>query len=261
MVQIFALVTNDGKVGKIHFESRLHKFAWRARKSLRNAALRLRGVDPLLPKGVADADFARLRLLEGRYSLGRRAECRARADLVRDPVDRFISDYSFRVDRGCIGRPAKRKRHAFWTYDVDARFVDHVYANRAWNEINLQCRYLGGEDVFDRGQARRRDERVFLTEPSNRLNDFLLLLRPVLRPEFEASAPPRRRRSEPVGPRRHHPPETLEGPWSPEDQLLFNYVSRVFNDISSRGGESNSPFPRLAGRKRTNAQPARPSGA
>jgi len=50
------LVARDGRVGKI-FANRLHMLAWRARQSMRCAAFRLRGVEPLLPKGVARADL------------------------------------------------------------------------------------------------------------------------------------------------------------------------------------------------------------
>ena len=212
-------------------------------QSLRNAALRLRGVDPLLPKGVADADFARLRLLEGHYALGDELNV-GRAPIylatVRDPVDRFLSDYYFRVDQRANWPAGKRERHAFWTYDVD-RFVDHVYARRAWNEINRQCRYLGGEDSFAAAK-RVVDERVFLAAPSNRLNDFLLLLRPVLglnstQAPLSNVGAARRAKAPPSA-------ETLAKIWAmvAEDQLLFDYVSRVFDDLV-RAAASDSPFP------------------
>lgn len=225
------LVVNDGKVAKIH-ESRLRKFAWGAGKSLRNAALRLRGVDPLLPKGVARADLARLLLLEGHYALGDELKL-GRKPLylatVRDPVDRFLSDYYYRFDQRANWPAGKRERHAFWTYDVD-RFVDHVYARRAWNEINLQCRYLGGEDNFAAAK-RAVDERVFLAAPSNRLNDFLQLLRPVL--DLNSTQAPlsnvgtaRRAKAPPSA-------ETLAKirAMVAEDQLLFDYVSAAFDAL------------------------------
>jgi hypothetical protein len=236
------LVTNDGKVGKIH-ESRLRKFAWGARKSLRYVAQRLRGVDPLLPRGVARADLARLRLLEGHYALGDELKV-GREPIylaaVRDPVDRFLSDYYYRFDQRASWPAGKRERHAFWTYDVD-RYVDHVYARRAWNEINLQCRYLGGEDNF--AAARRAvDERVFLAAPSSRLNEFLQLLRPVL--DLSSSQAPRSN----VGTARRGkaPPlaETLAKirEMVAEDQLLFDYVSRAFDDLF-RAATSDLPLP------------------
>jgi hypothetical protein len=225
------LETNDGKVAKIH-ESRLRKFAWGARKSLRDVAQRLRGVDPLLPKGVARADLARLRLLEGHYALGDELKVGREPiylTAVRDPVDRFLSDYYYRFDQRANWPVGKRERHAFWTYDVD-RFVDHVYARRAWNEINLQCRYLGGEDNFAAAK-RAVDERVFLAAPSNRLNDFLQLLRPVL--DLNSTQAPlsnvgtaRRAKAPPSA-------ETLAKirAMVAEDQLLFDYVSAAFDAL------------------------------
>jgi hypothetical protein len=235
------LVVNDGKVAKIH-ESRLRKFAWGARKSLRNTALRLRGVDPLLPKGVARSDLMRLLLLEGHYALGDELKVGREPiylSTVRDPVDRFLSDYYYRIDQRANWPAGKRERHAFWTYDVD-RFVDHVYARRAWNEINLQCRYLGGEDNFVAAK-RAVDERVFLAAPSNRLNEFLQLLRPVL--DLTSTQAPRSN----VGTARRAktPPsaETLAKirQMVGEDQLLFEYVSRAFDDVC-RAATSGPPL-------------------
>jgi hypothetical protein len=236
------LVTNDGKVGKIH-ESRLHKVAWRARNSIHNAALRLLGVDPLLPKGVARADLGRMRLLEGHYALGDELKVGRKPvylTTLRDPVDRFLSDYYYRFDQRARWPAGKRERHAFWTYDVD-RFVDHVYARRAWNEINLQCRYLGGEDSFAAAK-RAVDDRVFLAAPSSRLNEFLQLLRPVL--ELNSTQAPR---SNVGAARRAKAPPSAETfarirEMVAEDQLLFDYVSRAFDDLF-RAAANHSPLP------------------
>jgi hypothetical protein len=234
------LETNDGKVGKIH-ESRLRKFAWRARKSLRNAALRLRGVDPLLPKSVARADFARLRLLGGHYALGEEPKLGREPvylTAVRDPVDRFLSDYYYRIDQRSTRPAGRRERHAFWTYDVD-RFVDHVYARRAWNEMNLQCRYLGGVATFAAAK-RAVDDRVFLAAPSNRLNEFLQLLRPVL--DLSSTQAPRSNVGRARQGKAPPSPETLAKirEMVSEDQLLFDYVSRAFDDLFRKA--SDDPF-------------------
>jgi len=148
---------------------------------------------------------------------------------VRDPVDRFLSDYYYRNDQRTSWPAGKRERHAFWTYDID-RFVDHVYAQRAWNQINVQCRYLGGEDNFAAAK-RAVDERVFLAAPSNRLNEALQLLRPVL--ELNSTQAPRRN----VGKtRRASPPPSAETlvkirDMVSEDQRLFDYVSAEFDAL------------------------------
>jgi hypothetical protein len=230
------LLARDGKVGKIH-ATRIGKTIWSVRKHARNLVLRVRGIDQSLPKDYPKANLSQLRLLDGHFSLGN--EPRTGRDpvyltLVRDPVDRFLSDFYYRFDIRARWPEGKRERHKFWTYDVD-RFVDFVYARRRWNELNLQCLYLGRENNF--AAARRAiDNRVFLAAPAHRMDALLELLGPIL--GLKSAAAPRSN----VGRARQGkaPPseETLAKirEMVPEDQRLFEYVSSVFDDVYGKFG-------------------------
>ncbi|MGO9543911.1 MAG: sulfotransferase family 2 domain-containing protein [Rhodomicrobium sp.] len=215
-------------IWKIH-SSRTGKAVWTAWNNARTAGRRLRGIDP----GVKD----RLRLLTGHFRLGaepRTGRTPIYLTLIRDPVDRLLSQYYYRHDARAHSK-GKRDRHEYWLYDID-RFADYVYARREWNEMNLQCRYLSGENNF--AAARRAvDERVFLAAPTHRMNEFLALLGPVLGLDSFAAA-----RSN-IGRTRQGktpPPEKALAKireMVSEDQRLFDYVSRAFDDLYAKSGQ------------------------
>ena len=225
------LLTHKEKIGKIH-PSRVHKAIWAARKRARNSALRLRGFHPLLPKDYPAENLKHLRLLAGHFSLGNEPSIGREPvylTLLRDPVERFLSDYYYRYDIRARWPDGKHERHAFWLYDID-RFVDYVYARRSWNEMNLQCRYIGGENNFA-AAMRAIDNRVFVAAPGHRISECLQLLGPVL--GLQSATVPRSN----VGSARQRkvPPQekTLAKirEMVSEDQRLFDYVSRAFDDI------------------------------
>ena len=231
------IFTRVEKIGKIH-PDRVQKAFWTARKFARNSVLRLRGIHPLMRREHQTLDLNRLRVLTGHFALG--AEPRIGRDpiyvsLVRDPVDRFLSDYYYRFDIRSRWSDRKRERHSFWLYDVD-RFVDFVYARKGWTQTNLQCRYLGGEDNF--GAARKAiDECVFLAAPLSRMKEFFELLRPVL--DFNSIAAHRanigRARQDKAPPSEKSLAKIRE--MVSEDQRLFDYVSEAFDDVYNEFGQ------------------------
>jgi hypothetical protein len=219
------------KIGKIH-PNRLHRLAWTMREELRMAAMRLRGGEPRLAEFHSRAELQRFQLFEGHFALGAEPKISRKPvylTLVREPVDRFLSQYYYAHDLRAKWPEGSRDRHPYWTYDID-RFVDYAYARRRWTDANLQCRLIGGAANF--AAARRAvDDRVFLAAPSQRLDDCLELLQPVL--GLRSTVAPRSN----VGNARQG-----QAPPSPaalakiremtsEDQLLFDYVSRVFDDL------------------------------
>ena len=148
---------------------------------------------------------------------------------MREPVDQFLSAYHWAHDLRAQWPPGQRDRHPFWTYDLD-RFVDYVYARRKWNDTNIQCRFLGGANRFE--PARRAvDERIFLAAPTNRLDDCLELLQPVL--DLKSTVAPRsnvgkaRQGKAPPSPETRAKVEEMTS----EDRRLFEYVSRAFDDL------------------------------
>ncbi len=222
------------KIGKIH-PNRARKIVWETRKFLRNSFARACGADPLLPKDFKPTQLDRLFFLNGHFTLGREPRTSrgpVYVVVVRDPVDRFLSDYYYRFDIRAAWPSGKRERHAFWTYDVD-RFVDYVYRRRSWTETNLQCRYIAGRGDFNEARG-VIDDRVFLAAPSSRLDDLLELLQPVL--QLPSVRAPRAN----IGKARegHAPPsrESLEKirEMVTEDQKLFDYVSAAFDSLYCR---------------------------
>lgn len=222
------------KIGKVH-ASRPHKLVWETKKFLRNAIARAQGVEPLLPKGFTSAQLDRLAILKGHITLG--AEPKTGREpvyvtVVRDPVDRFLSDYYCRFDIRAAWPSGKRERHKFWTYEIDG-FVDYVYKRRSWTDTNLQCRYIGGQDNFEAAKD-AVDKRVFLAAPSNRLDDFLELLRPLL-PALPARAPRAnvgKARLEKAPPSRESLEKIRE--MTADDQRLFDYVAKDFDQVYRR---------------------------
>jgi sulfotransferase famil protein len=221
------LLTRAESIGQV-FPDRFRKFHWSVRKALRESRIRRRGAHPLLPDGVPAARLGELRLLDGHFSLG--AEPKTGREpiyltLVRDPVDRFLSDYYYRSQ----WKEAASERHAYRTYDID-RFVDYVYRRRNWSETNLQCRYLGGRGEFV--PAREAvDGRIFLAAPCDRIDDLLELLGPVL--GIDLGRAPKmnigRARQEKSAPSTETLTKVRE--MVSQDQLLFDYISREFNDL------------------------------
>jgi Sulfotransferase family len=225
------------KIGKIH-PNRLLKGIYGARKFMRHSALRFRGIDPLMRKEHRKLDLTQLRVLHGHITLGKEPKVGRNpvyVTLLRDPVDRFLSDYYYRFDIRAGWPEGKRERHSFWLYDVD-RFVDYVYKRKAWTETNLQCLYLAGVDNFE--AARKAvDECVFLAAPVPRLRDFLQLMGPVL--NMPAPPPPRAN----IGKARQGKQPPSEESLSKiremvsEDQKLFDYVSKAFDDLYAEFGQ------------------------
>jgi hypothetical protein len=219
------------KIGKIH-ANRLRKTIWTARKAARNSILRLRGIHPLMSIEHRNINPDQLRVLHGHVSLGKEPDLGRDPlyiTLVRDPVDRFISDYYFRFDIRASWPEGKRERHGFWLYDID-RFADYVYARKDLSELNLQCRYIGGEDNFAAAK-RAVDDRVFLAAPMQRVNEFLELLTPVL--GLSSSVMPRsnigRARQKKAPPSEETKAKIRE--MVSQDQQLFDYISRTFDDL------------------------------
>ena len=227
------LSTGAEKIGKIH-PNRVHKLWWSARERVREAAMRARGVDPLLRR-CGTAKIEAMRLTAGHFAVGGEPPDSRKPvyiSMVRDPVDRFLSQYYFSHDLRAKWPEGVRERHPWWTYDLD-RFVDFVFSRKRWTVTNVQCLYLGGRDRFE--AARRAiDDRIFLAAPSQRLGECIDLLRPVLNLKTESSA----RVNVGAARQRAAPPsaETLtkiEAMVS-QDRLLFDYVSRTFDDLYRR---------------------------
>ena len=222
------------KIGKIH-PNRPRKFIWETRKFLRSAITRARGHDPLLPKGFRSEQLDRLAILKGHVTLGAEPKTGRQPvyiTVARDPVDRFLSDYYCRFDIRAAWPSGKRERHAFWAYEID-RFVDYVYKRRSWTDTNLQCRYIGGRGDFAAAKD-AIDNRVFLAAPTNRLDGFLELLRPIL-PSLPAHAPRAnvgKARLEKMQPSRESLEKIRE--MVAEDQRLFDYVSKDFDEVYRR---------------------------
>lgn len=225
---IFARVE---KIGKVH-PNRFREAIWIAHKFARNSALRLRGFHPLMRKEHRKLNLDELRVLHGHITLGKEPKTGRKPvylTLLRDPVDRFLSDYYYRFDIRAGWPEGKRLRHAFYSYDVD-RFVDYVYARKKRTQTNLQCLYLGGADNF--AAARRAvDERVFLAAPVPRMSEFLELLGPVL--NMPPPPPPRanigRARQSKAPPSEESLAKIKE--MVSEDQKLLDYVSQAFDDL------------------------------
>jgi hypothetical protein len=219
------------KVGKIQ-PSRVRKVAWTARQAIRKAAMWARGGDPRLAKFYSKAELEQMVFFEGHFALGeepRNSRKPVYITLVRDPVDRFLSNYYMAHDQRARWSEGKQDRHPFWTYDID-RFVDYVYARRKWNDTNMQCRFIGGANRFE--PARRAvDDRVFLAAPTDRLDDCLELLQPVL--GLQSTVAPQWNVGQARQGRAPPSPETRAKiqEMTSEDQLLYDYVSRVFDDL------------------------------
>jgi hypothetical protein len=94
----------------------------------------------------------------------------------------------------------------------------------------MQCRFLGGANRFE--PARRAvDDRIFLAAPTNRLDDCFELLQPVL--GLQPTVAPRSNVGKVRQGKAPPSPETLAKirEMTSEDQLLFDYVSRVFDNL------------------------------
>jgi hypothetical protein len=225
------VVDSAEKAGKIQ-PSRLHKAAWSAKEALRKAKFWARGGAPRMGDRDSRAELERVFAFDGHYALGREPRNSRKpvyVTAVRDPVDRFLSNYYMAHDNRAQWPPGQRDRHPFWAYDLD-RFVDYVYARRSWNDTNIECRFIGGVGRFE--PARRAvDERIFLAVPTNRLDDGVALLQPV----FDLRLPLAPRSN--VGKARQgKAPPSSEAlakirQMTSEDRLLFDYVSRVFDDL------------------------------
>jgi hypothetical protein len=225
------VTTSTDKVGKIQ-PSRMRRLAWTTRETLRKTAMWARGGEPRLADFHSKAELERILAFDGHYALGgepRNSRKPVYITAVRDPVDRFLSNYYMAQDNRAQWAPGTRDRHPYWAYDLD-RFVDYVYARRKWNDTNIQCRFLGGANRFE--PARRAvDDRIFLAVPTNRLDDCFELLQPVL--GLQPTVAPRSNVGKVRQGKAPPSPETLAKirEMTSEDQLLFDYVSRVFDNL------------------------------
>jgi Sulfotransferase family len=238
------LGTGPDKIGKIH-PNRMHNLFWSARERVRNsvresvrkAAVRARDIDSPFRRHATARDLEQKCMVAGHFAVGgepRDSRTPVYLAMVRDPVDRFLSEYYFSHDLRATWPKGMRDRHPWWTYDLD-RFVDFIYSRRRWTVTNVQGRYLGGRDTFE--AARRAvDQRIFLAAPSQRLDECVDLLRPVLNLKAKMAAKvnvgvARQRAAAPSA-------ETLNKikAMVRQDQLLFEYVSRTFDDLCAGNG-------------------------
>ncbi len=234
------------RIGHV-YPNRLLKAFYLARKFGVKSALQLRGIHPLMRNDYRKLDLDQLHVITGHIALGTEPKTGRKpvyVTLLRDPADRFLSDYYYRFDQRAEWPEGKRERHEFWLYDVD-RFVDYVYARRGWTETNLQCLYLGGADNFE--AARRAiEERVFLAAPMPRMTEFFELLGPAV----HLPPPPSQRVN--VGRARQGKALPSEKSLAKirdmvsEDQRLFGYVSKAFDDLYAEFGQI-APLSTLTG--------------
>lgn len=227
------------KIEKI-YRSIAHRLAWRAREGSRRVASRLVGGDPLLPKSQRPVPISDIHLVAGHVVLGHEPRLSREPvylTLVRDPVERFLSHFYFLKDLAAGAPEGARSGHPLQNYALD-EYVDLLEGCRLRTMNNVQCGYIAGRESFS--HARRViDERVFLAAPSERLDDLLDLLRPVI--GLDAVLAPRENvgvaRSDAEAP----PASLLAGIRAllAEDIQLFDYVSQSFDELYRQTKPSN----------------------
>jgi hypothetical protein len=203
--------------------------AWRHR--VYGAAAQLRGSHWLLD-GTVDRSGA-VRFVSGHAALGA-APCFGKAPvavtLVRDPADRFISEYFFYQDLKEGDASGGRDRQPARRLDLDT-YVRKIVEGSILRSTNLHCRYLGGTEFFVDAKA-AVDRRLFLAAPVARIDDFVAMLSAPF--GIAARAAParnlgkaRRRAERPIAPQTLAMIEDLVS----EDRKLFNYVQDEFERI------------------------------
>ena len=224
------------------FSSALHRTHWNAKNYIRNSIKILSGSHPLLPSSAKYIDTNRTSLLHGSFPINyepNNAREPIYIAMVRDPVERFISQYYYDIDVMSALPEKSRKPHHYRVYDMDS-YVDYVYERRRWTDTNLQCRFIGGDESFEAARA-AIDHKVFLVAPVHRSANFAELLGPVL--SLDAMELPRIN----VGQtRQNKPPPSAKtrakiADMVPNDRRLFDYVCQQFHHVYGSATTSKRP--------------------
>ena len=228
------LRTRMEKFDKFH-RSSLHEAYDRWLRSVRTALAERNGRSVLLPRDFPPDRLAEGRLISGHFRLGREprtGKTPAYVSILRDPVDRFVSEYYY-IRENLDLYPVKRvlpnpMKRAVGERSID-EFVAWLAKRRRRGFRNIQCQYLSGSPSFAEAMA-AVDERVFLCAcaPLEDLDEFGRLVARA----FSLREPAVSRHN--VG--RSRPEETRLAPATMErlrafydqDLLLYQYVKEQF---------------------------------
>lgn len=220
------------------YRSRFHILHTHTRSLGSLIKTQITGSHPLWPRNFDNNRKANIRMITGHFRLGDEPKIGKKplyTSIVRDPIDRFISEYYYlghQIDNLRKGdAKVNPKTNALFNLDIDD-YAKWCF-EKGHNAWNIQCQYLSRSKYFSEAK-KAVDSKIFLCAPLKRYEDFLYLVSKELNIQYHAKC-----KKENIGLARPKmaslKSETVMyiNHMYDQDKLLYSYVSKQFDELFS----------------------------
>lgn len=218
------------------YRSPLHALHTHLRLKGSAAIAKIVGSHPLWPKNFNIKNINNIRLIIGHFRLGDEPATGKKPlyiSVVRNPLDRFISEYYYlghqlKSERR-NGRRVNPRRVALSTLNINE--YAKWFFEESRNSWNIQCQYLSGSKQFSRAK-KTIDDRIFLCAPLERFDDFLEIITKELNlKNTERTEKQNIGSSRPKNIELSNETKELINLMYDQDKLLYQYVCESFDAI------------------------------